>query len=268
LQAEHYPRPLWCGRPVHRGCNQGHGSQRPSTHVSAAMGGLGDAWFDSRTACAAAPRQHLRHVQPNQLERVHCRTGAARRAACTRPLPPGPRREKLTRGGGWGVQAYEWTDGKCIFASGSPFAPVTRTNSAGVQVTHDVSQAVRCHGRGGVPLRRPHCPNGMHGCCFVAQNNMFIFPGMGLGVIASQATKVTDHMLYVAARRLADCVLQEDLAKGKVRSGPPTYASRGTNMHVRVCVVCVCVCMCVCVCVCVCVCAGLPAHCGHPGRVA
>eukprot|EP00045_Choanoeca_perplexa_P013833 m.158713 g.158713 ORF g.158713 m.158713 type:complete len:622 (+) comp16472_c0_seq2:77-1942(+) len=85
-------------------------------------------------------------------------------------------------------QAFEWTDGNVTFASGSPFDDVTRTNSAGVEVTHQFSQA----------------------------NNMYIFPALGLGIVASQATTVTDHMLYVAARRLADCVSDEDLAAGKV----------------------------------------------------
>eukprot|EP00730_Choanoeca_flexa_P016714 TRINITY_DN7959_c0_g1_i2.p1 TRINITY_DN7959_c0_g1~~TRINITY_DN7959_c0_g1_i2.p1 ORF type:complete len:629 (+),score=143.00 TRINITY_DN7959_c0_g1_i2:154-2040(+) len=85
-------------------------------------------------------------------------------------------------------QAFEWTDGNVTFASGSPFAPVTRTNSAGLEKTHLFSQA----------------------------NNMYIFPGLGLGIVASQATTVTDHMLYVAARRLADCVSEEDLSAGKV----------------------------------------------------
>ena len=45
---------------------------------------------------------------------------------------------------------------------------------------------------------------------------MFIFPGMGLGVVASRATHVTDYLFYVAARRLADCVAESDLSQGKV----------------------------------------------------
>jgi malic enzyme len=49
---------------------------------------------------------------------------------------------------------------------------------------------------------------------------MYIFPALGLGIVASQATTVTDHMLYVAARRLADCVSDEDLAQGKVGTSP------------------------------------------------
>ncbi|EDQ87574.1 uncharacterized protein MONBRDRAFT_33221 [Monosiga brevicollis MX1] len=86
-------------------------------------------------------------------------------------------------------QVFEWTDGRVTFASGSPFGPVTRHSpSKGQEVTHQLSQA----------------------------NNMYIFPGLGLGIVAAQATTVTDHMLYVAARRLADCVSEEDLRIGKV----------------------------------------------------
>ncbi|MGE9806593.1 malic enzyme-like NAD(P)-binding protein, partial [Escherichia coli] len=36
-------------------------------------------------------------------------------------------------------------------------------------------------------------------------NNSYIFPGIGLGVIASGAKRVTDAMLMVASRALADC---------------------------------------------------------------
>ena len=46
---------------------------------------------------------------------------------------------------------------------------------------------------------------------------MYMFPGIGLGVVACQATTVTDHMLYAAARKLADCVSEEDLKHGKVK---------------------------------------------------
>ena len=64
-----------------------------------------------------------------------------------------------------------WTDGKAIVATGSPFDPVTVNG-----VTHTISQS----------------------------NNVYVFPGIGLGVVASNATKVTDEMLLAAARAVGD----------------------------------------------------------------
>ncbi len=80
-------------------------------------------------------------------------------------------------------QCYTWTDGRGIFASGSPFAPVTLNG-----VTHVPGQG----------------------------NNSYIFPGVGLGVIATEAAHVTDEMFYVAARKLADLATPEDLALGRI----------------------------------------------------
>ncbi len=80
-------------------------------------------------------------------------------------------------------QAYDWSDGRAIFASGSPFDPVQRG--------HDLLVP----GQG---------------------NNAYIFPGVGLGAIASGATRVTDEMFLAAARVLAEQVTEEDLALGRV----------------------------------------------------
>jgi malate dehydrogenase (oxaloacetate-decarboxylating) len=65
----------------------------------------------------------------------------------------------------------EWTDGRALIATGSPFAPLHRDD-----------------------VERP-----------IAQcNNVYIFPAMGLAVTAAQATRVTDEMMRVAAATLGD----------------------------------------------------------------
>ena len=80
-------------------------------------------------------------------------------------------------------QAYQWTNGKGIFASGSPFAKV------------ELDGKTYIPGQG---------------------NNMYIFPGVGLGASACQATKVTDSMFYAAAKTLAHMVNESELETGTV----------------------------------------------------
>jgi len=80
-------------------------------------------------------------------------------------------------------EAYTWTEGRAIFASGSPFAPVTFKGK-----TYVPGQA----------------------------NNAYAFPGIGLGIIACEAMSVTDEMFSVAARALANAVSEADLAQGRI----------------------------------------------------
>jgi malic enzyme len=49
-----------------------------------------------------------------------------------------------------------------------------------------------------------------------AFKKVYVFPGVGLGATVCGATRVTDRMLYIAAKALAECVPEEDLAAGQV----------------------------------------------------
>lgn len=80
-------------------------------------------------------------------------------------------------------QAYVWSEGRAIFASGSPFATVSH------------------NGRTLVPGQA---------------NNAYIFPGVALGVITSGARRIIDEMFLTAARTLASSVSDNDLAQGSL----------------------------------------------------
>lgn len=99
-------------------------------------------------------------------------------------------------------QAYRWTDGKAIFASGSPFDPV------------------RMKGKIYVPGQG---------------NNMFIFPGVGLGATLCQSKKVTDGMFYAAAKALADRVTEEELALRTVYPDLRKIREISANIATKVC---------------------------------
>jgi malate dehydrogenase (oxaloacetate-decarboxylating)(NADP+) len=47
-------------------------------------------------------------------------------------------------------------------------------------------------------------------------NNAYIFPGVGLGVLVSEASRVTDEMFSAAAKTLAALVTDEDLSQGRI----------------------------------------------------
>ncbi|ACN14482.1 Mae [Desulforapulum autotrophicum HRM2] len=92
---------------------------------------------------------------------------------------------------------YDWTDGKALVATGSPFAPVTH---------------------GGKQIR-------------VGQmNNAFIFPGVGLGILASGALEVLPTFFSAAAHAVAESVTEENLKDGILF--PPVDEFRKVSLKV------------------------------------
>jgi malate dehydrogenase (oxaloacetate-decarboxylating)(NADP+) len=94
-------------------------------------------------------------------------------------------------------QAYRHTQGRALFACGSPFDPVTLDGER-------------------------HVPR--------QGNNSYVFPGIGLGIIASRARRVTDEMFMTAARTLAGQVSPADLAQGSLY--PPLASIREVSARI------------------------------------
>jgi malate dehydrogenase (oxaloacetate-decarboxylating)(NADP+) len=101
-----------------------------------------------------------------------------------------------------GEQAFEWSDGRAVFATGSPFPPIAREDGT---------------------TWRP-----------AQGNNAYVFPGIGLGVITCEATTVSDGMFLVAAEALAGEVSDADLAEGAVY--PPLRRIREVSLTIAVAV--------------------------------
>ena len=98
-------------------------------------------------------------------------------------------------------EAYGWSEGRAIFASGSPFDPVSHSGK----------------------LFQPG-----------QGNNAYIFPGVGLGVVVSGAEKVTDEMFLASAAALSDMVGEAEFAKGMLY--PPLGSIREVSKVIAVAV--------------------------------
>jgi malate dehydrogenase (oxaloacetate-decarboxylating)(NADP+) len=98
-------------------------------------------------------------------------------------------------------EAYRHTGGRALFACGSPFEPVAH------------------NGRTFVPRQG---------------NNSYIFPGIGLGAIASGARRITDEMFMTAAHSLAHDVTESDLGQGSLYPALPRIREVSAHIAVKV----------------------------------
>lgn len=96
-------------------------------------------------------------------------------------------------------EAYEGTNGQCIFASGSPFSPV------------------EYNGKQFLPGQG---------------NNSYIFPGIGLAIVTCFVRHIPDELFYLTAKTLSEQVTNEDLSLGLVY--PPIEKIRDVSRKIAV----------------------------------
>jgi len=155
--------------------------QRPYARDARELGGWGVADADNIDLLEV-----VRNIQPTILIGTSARSGAFSEeivkemaAHVERPIIL-PLSNPTSRAEAVPADIIEWTEGRALVATGSPFKPVVYNG-----VTYEIAQA----------------------------NNALVFPGLGLGVIVSRASRVSDRMIAAAAEAVAD--LQGVVPRGK-----------------------------------------------------
>ncbi|MCW8330981.1 NAD-dependent malic enzyme [Photobacterium sp. SDRW27] len=121
-------------------------------------------------------------------------------AHCSRPIVL-PLSNPTSRVEATPSDILRWTEGNALIATGSPFEPVIFDGK-----TFPIAQC----------------------------NNSYIFPGIGLGVLASGATRVTDEMLMASSRALAECSPLAQFGEGNLL--PPLEEIHQVSRHIALAV--------------------------------
>ncbi|KAI8374359.1 uncharacterized protein BYT42DRAFT_576084 [Radiomyces spectabilis] len=100
-------------------------------------------------------------------------------------------------------EAFKWTDGRAIFASGSPFKDVLLPNGS-------LGRTNQC-------------------------NNSYSFPGLGLGITVSRASRVTPNMFLETAKTIADMASPSQLKDGILFPGVKNLRDVALEVGTRVC---------------------------------
>jgi len=136
-------------------------------------------------------------ARPNQFTEPAIRAMAS---YCERPIVM-PMSNPTANAEAVPADVIAWSSGRALVATGSPFGDVVYEGRR-----HRIGQA----------------------------NNVFIFPGVGLGAIAVKARKVSGGMFSASARALADMVDEQTLAEGSLY--PPMSEVRNVSLRVAVAV--------------------------------
>ncbi len=149
----------------------------------------------------------VRHVAPTVLVGTSGTQGAfseaaVREMAARTPVPVVlPLSNPTSQSEATPAEVLAWSEGRSLVATGSPFDPV------------EVAGTTRVIGQA---------------------NNVFVFPGIGLGVLVAEAREVTDRMFLVSARILANTVSGERLTQGALY--PPIAELRSISRAIAVAV--------------------------------
>eukprot|EP01031_Cornospumella_fuschlensis_P043001 gene43001-52555_t len=152
-------------------------------------GGVPAEWVNRSVSDGMPMKDVVGHFKPTVLLGLSAQPnvfteGMVREMAsyCPRPIIM-PMSNPTSKAECTAEQAYRWTNGTAIVATGSPFAPVTLEN--------------------GKKLIPSQC------------NNMYIFPGLGLAASVAGITRITDEMLYKASVACSLSCSEHDIAEGR-----------------------------------------------------